>query len=63
MACRCAERRAAIVEAAKRPTTVLTAVGFVAKTSIEDVSAVTAEGLRRISQHLSLRRVSPRNKL
>ena len=38
MACRCSERRAAILGAVKNPSTVLTAARFVVKTSVEDIS-------------------------
>lgn len=43
MACNCAERRKAIVEAVKNPSTALTATRFVVKTGAQDI----ANGLRR----------------
>ena len=55
MACRCAERRAAIVRAVKQPSTALTAVKFVGKTGAQDVAAVTAEGTRRVMDFLQRR--------
>lgn len=55
MGCRCAERRTAIVGAIKRPSTVLTAAKFVAKTGAQDVATVTAEGTRRVMDYLQRR--------
>lgn len=55
MACRCAERRLAIVGAVKHPSTALTAVKFVAKTGAQDVAAVTADGTRRVMDYLQRR--------
>lgn len=55
MACRCVERRTAIVGAIKRPSTVLTAAKFVAKTGAQDVAAVTAEGTKRVMDFLQRR--------
>jgi hypothetical protein len=55
MACRCAERRTAIVEAVKKPSTVLTAVQFVAKTGAQDVAAVTSQGTKRVLDYLQRR--------
>ena len=53
--CRCAERKAAIVEAVKRPSTALTAATFVAKTGAQDVAAVTAQGTKRVLDYLQRR--------
>lgn len=55
MACRCADRKAAIVRAVQDPTTALTAAKFVAKTGVQDVSAVTREGTARIMKFLQRR--------
>ena len=55
MACRCAERRAAILSAARKPSTALTAAKMVATTSAQDLAAVTREGTARVLQRLQSR--------
>jgi U3 small nucleolar ribonucleoprotein component len=55
MACKCAERRAAIVGVIKRPSTALTAAKFVAKTGAQDVAVITSEGTRRVMDYLQRR--------
>lgn len=55
MGCQCNERRAAIVKAVRRETTVLTAARFVAKTAAQDIASVTQEGTQRVMRHLQRR--------
>lgn len=55
MACKCAERRSAIVGAVRDPSTALTAVKFVAKTSAQDVAVVTSTGTKKVLRYLQRR--------
>ena len=55
MTCRCAERRAAIVAAIRKPSTALTAAQFVAKTGTRDIATVTVKGTKRIMDYLQRR--------
>ena len=58
MACRCAERKTAILKAATGKTSVLTAARFVAKTGAQDVATVTREGTQRITKYLQRRGIA-----
>lgn len=55
MACRCTERKTAIVEAVKKPSTALTAVKFVAKTGAQDIATVSTQGAKRVLDYLQRR--------
>lgn len=62
MGCRCSERRAALADAVRNPAHTPAAVGFVARTAVEDVSQVTADGLKRVNDYLQRRGLWPRSK-
>lgn len=61
MACRCSERREAL-KAARGPAETAQAVGFAARTIVEDVSQVSADGLKRVNDYLMRRGIWPRSK-
>lgn len=56
MTCRCSERRAAIVRAARDPSQALTSVKFVAKTSVQDIAVVTKTTTGKVLKVFRLKR-------